>query len=353
MQSFWSPIVKTLTPYTAGEQSEQANLVKLNTNENPYPPSPKVSECLRNFQTDTLRLYPDPEATRLKHAIAKVHGIDSRYVFVGNGSDEVLAHTFCALLKHDKPLLMPDITYSFYPVYCQLFNINFDTVALNAHFEIDIADYRRPSAAVILANPNAPTGRLLSLTQIEQLLCQNRQRLVVVDEAYIDFGGQTAAALCQHYANLLVIQTFSKSRSLAALRIGYAIGQPHLIEALNRVKNSFNSYPLSRIAIDCAIAALQDSSYFSQCITTIIQQRQWLSQELVSRGFTCLESSANFIFCHHAKAQANDLYLALKQENILVRHFNKPRIDNFLRISIGSEPQNQALLAALDKILGS
>lgn len=350
MQSFWSPIVSKLTPYVAGEQIADPDIVKLNTNENPYPPSPQAAYCLHNLPVEALRLYPDPQASALKQSIAQYYQIDPSFVFAGNGSDEVLAHVFQALLIQEKPLLMPDITYSFYPVYCQLFGVNYDLVALNANFDIDVADFKRPSSAIILANPNAPTGRLLTLQEIEQLLQQDAQRLVIIDEAYIDFGGQTAVTLCNRFSNLLVIQTLSKSRSLAALRIGFAFGQPHLIEALNRVKDSFNSYPISRVAIDCGVAAIEDHHYFEQTCKAIIEQRQWLTQQLQKRGFSCTESYANFVFCQHHTKLAEDIYQKLKQKKVLVRHFNKPRINNFLRITVGNQAQNRALVNALDSI---
>lgn len=348
---FWSPVVHRLTPYVPGEQPKLSNLVKLNTNENPYGPSPQVLEAIQAELSDALRLYPDPNAERLKQAIADYYGVAPTQVFVGNGSDEVLAHVFQALFQHSAPLLFPDITYSFYPVYCGLYGIDFVTIPLAEDFTLRVADYLRPNGGIIFANPNAPTGCLLPLADIEWLLERNRDSVVVVDEAYIDFGGDTAIALLDRYPNLLIVQTLSKSRSLAGLRVGLAVGHPALIEALERVKNSFNSYPLDRLAIAGAVAAFADRDYFERTRQAVIASRVELVAALQSLGFTVLPSAANFIFVRHPQRDAAALAAALRERRIIVRHFRLPRIEQFLRITVGNPVQNAALLAALGEIL--
>lgn len=351
MSQFWSPIVHTLTPYVPGEQPKVANLIKLNTNENPYGPSPKALEALKAQADDRLRLYPDPNSSDLKDAIAKYHNIKAEQVFVGNGSDEVLAHAFLGLLKKDKPLLFPDISYSFYPVYCGLYEIDSQTVPLNEQFEIEAKDYAIENGGIIFPNPNAPTGRALALSEIEAILKANTQSVVVVDEAYIDFGGETAISLVDQYPNLLVTQTLSKSRSLAGLRVGFAVGHPDLIEGLERVKNSFNSYPLDRFAINGAVAAFEDQAYFEDCCERIISSRESLIKEMNSLGFETIPSSANFIFTKHKSKHASEIAAYLREQSIIVRYFNKPRIDNYLRITIGTEAECRSLLQALTAFL--
>ena len=347
MSKFWSPFVKDLVPYVPGEQPKLAKLVKLNTNENPYGPSPKALAAMQAELNDSLRLYPDPNGERLKHAVADYYGVHASQVFVGNGSDEVLAHIFHGLLQHDQPLLFPDVTYSFYPVYCGLYGIDFETVALDEQFQIRVADYARPNGGIIFPNPNAPTGRLLALEAIEQLLQASPDSVVVVDEAYIDFGGQSAIALVDRYPNLLVTQTLSKSRSLAGLRVGLAVGHPDLIEALERIKNSFNSYPLDRLAIVGAAAAFDDRAYFDACCRKVIDSREQLIGELQGLGFEVLPSAANFIFARHPEKSGAGLAAGLREQGVIVRHFKQPRIEQFLRISIGTPEQNQALVEAL------
>ncbi|MDF0379142.1 histidinol-phosphate transaminase [Methylophilus sp. YYY-1] len=348
MSQYWSKIVHELTPYVPGEQPKLQNLVKLNTNENPYGPSPKVIAALQAEAADSLRLYPDPDSSRLKAALAEYHGLQANQVFVGNGSDEVLAHVFQALLKHDLPLLFPDISYSFYPVYCGLYGIHFETVALNAQFEVAIDDYLRPNGGIIFPNPNAPTGIPLPLSEIERLLAHNTQSVVVVDEAYVDFGTESAVALIHRYPNLLVTHTYSKSRSLAGLRVGYALGNAALIEALIRVKDSFNSYPIDRFAEAGAIAALQDEAYFQQTRQQVITSRTNLVSALEALGFEVLPSGANFIFTRHPAYAGEQLAAGLRERAVIVRHFKKPaRISDFLRITIGNESQNQALMQAI------
>ena len=350
MSKFWSPFVKALVPYVPGEQPKLTNLVKLNTNENPYGPSPKALAAMQVELNDNLRLYPDPNGERLKRAVADYYHVRPEQVFVGNGSDEVLAHVFHGLFQHGKPLLFPDVTYSFYPVYCGLYGIDYETIALDDRFQIDVADYARPNGGIIFPNPNAPTGCLLALEAIEQLLQANPDSAVVVDEAYIDFGGESAIALVDRYPNLLVTQTLSKSRSLAGLRVGLAVGHPDLIEALERIKNSFNSYPLDRIAIAGAAAAFEDRAYFEQTCQQVIASREAVTVAMQALGFEVLPSAANFIFARHPQHDAAALAAGLREHGVIVRHFKMGRIDQFLRISVGAPEQNQALLDALKRI---
>jgi histidinol-phosphate aminotransferase len=355
MSRYWSAVVHRLTPYVPGEQPRLPGLVKLNTNENPYGPSPRVLEALRGETADTLRLYPDPNAERLKVAIAKAfsaEAIKPGQVFVGNGSDEVLAHVFLALLKQPRPLLFPDISYSFYPAYCGLYDIDFATVPLADDYAIRVDDYAVPNGGIIVPNPNAPTGCLLPLAEIERLLTAHPDSVVVIDEAYIDFGGDTAIALVNRFANLLVVQTLSKSRSLAGLRVGFAIGHCELIEALERVKNSFNSYPLDRLAIAGAVAAMQDHEHFETTRRAVMRSRDELVASMEAMAFSVLPSAANFIFARHPQHDAAELAAALRQRNIIVRHFRQPRIEQFLRITIGTDAQCGVLVAALREILG-
>nr|WP_314616357.1 histidinol-phosphate transaminase [uncultured Pseudomonas sp.] len=347
MSRFWSPFVKDLVPYVPGEQPKLARLVKLNTNENPYGPSPKALEAMRGELNDNLRLYPDPNSDRLKQAVAEYYAVTPAQVFVGNGSDEVLAHIFHGLFQHGGPLLFPDVSYSFYPVYCGLYGIPFEQVPLDEQFQIRVQDYSKPNAGIIFPNPNAPTGCLLPLQAIEQMLQANPGSVVVVDEAYIDFGGETAISLVGRYDNLLVTQTLSKSRSLAGLRIGLAVGHPDLIEALERIKNSFNSYPLDRMAIVGAAAAFEDQAYFADTCRKVIESREALVEQLVAKGFEVLPSAANFIFARHPQQDAAQLAARLREQGVIVRHFKQQRIAQFLRITIGTPEMNQALIDAL------
>ncbi|MDD2933677.1 MAG: histidinol-phosphate transaminase [Methylotenera sp.] len=353
MSKYWSDIVHKLTPYVPGEQPKLDNLVKLNTNENPYGPSPKVIAALKLEAADTLRLYPDPNSDALKAAIAEVHHLNADQVFVGNGSDEVLAHVFQALLKHSRPLLFPDITYSFYPVYCGLYNIEYQTIPLAEDFTINVDDYDQPNGGIIFPNPNAPTGIPLALVEIEKLLKNNTQSVVVIDEAYVDFGTESAVGLINRYPNLLVTHTLSKARSLAGLRVGYALGSPALIEALIRVKDSFNSYPIDRFASAGAIAAMQDAAYFEKTCSQVIATRERLIKNLLSLGFEVLPSGANFIFAKHKAHDGAELSAKLREHNIIVRHFKSPnRIAPYLRITIGTDMQSEVLLSALSEIVG-
>ena len=354
LKRFWSPEIRGLEPYVPGEQPKLDNLLKLNTNESPYPPSPKVVEAVQAVLVngaDALRLYPDPDATALKQAIAKQQQVNVTNVFVGNGSDEVLAHIFKAFFVQAQPIVYPDITYSFYPVYCQLYGVQARTPALNENFEIDLADYLPESSGlnggVIITNPNAPTSIAMPLAHIEQILQANPNVVVLVDEAYVDFGATSAVQLVQQYDNLVVCQTTSKSRSLAGLRVGFAIAQPHLIAALEAVKNSFNSYPIDRFAIAAAVASFEDEAYFQAQCQKVIASREHLVTQMQDLGFQVLPSSANFIFATHPQQQAAQLAQQLRAQGIIVRHFNKPRIDQFLRITIGTDAQNQRLVDAL------
>lgn len=354
MSRYWSEVVHGLTPYVPGEQPRIDGLVKLNTNECPYGPSEAVAHAIAAGNGDALRLYPDPRATALREAIARHHGVPVEQVFVGNGSDEVLAHAFMALLRHPAPLLAPDISYSFYPVYAKLYGIELRTLPLAEDFGIRVDDFLAagPNGGVIFPNPNAPTGMGLPLAEIERLLEGNRDSVVVVDEAYVDFGAASADALIARHPQLLVVRTLSKSRALAGLRVGYALGQAPLIEALDRVKDSFNSYPLDRLAIAGATAAMDDTAWFERTRARIIATRERLTAALQARGFEVLPSQANFVFARKPGQAGAALAAALRERRVLVRHFARPaRIADFLRITVGTDEQTDALLAALDSAL--
>jgi histidinol-phosphate aminotransferase len=354
MSRYWSKVVQGLTPYVPGEQPKLPNLIKLNTNESPYGPSRRVLEALRTEIGETLRLYPDPASDRLRAAIAKRYAVTPAQVFVGNGSDEVLAHVFLGLLKHDKPVLFPDITYSFYPVYCGLYDIPYEPVPLNRSFEIVIDDYLRPNGGIIFPNPNAPTGRFVPVAEIDRLLRANTGSVVVIDEAYVDFGGESVVPLVQRHPQLLVTHTLSKSRALAGLRVGYAIGHPDLIEALNRVKDSFNSYPLDRFAQAGATAAMEDDAYFKAMCGKVIVTKKKLVQELQSLGFEVLPSAANFVFARVPGRDGGEIAAKLRERSIIVRHFRKPlRIAEFMRITVGTDEQCAGLVEALREIVKS
>lgn len=358
MSRYWSAVVHGLTPYVPGEQPKIDNLVKLNTNEHPYGPSPKALAAIREATGDGLRLYPDPNADALKAALAHRHGVQPNQVFVGNGSDEVLAHAFQALLKQERELWFPDISYSFYPVYCGLYGVAQRQIPLADDFTIRVEDYLpqgdgpgEKAGAIIFPNPNAPTGRLLALEAVERIVAANPDAVVLVDEAYVDFGGESAIALVDQYPNLLVVHTFSKSRSLAGLRVGYAIGHPELIEGLERVKNSFNSYPLDRLALAGAVASVEDEAFFQDSCAKVIATRETLVAQLQQLGFEVLPSGANFVFARHPNRDGAELAAALRARAILVRHFKQARIDQFLRITIGTDAQCAQLVAALGEIL--
>ncbi len=351
MSKYWSPSIRDIEPYVPGEQPKGGSIIKLNTNENPYPPSPMVAETLRNFPIDQLKLYPDPDATELKQAIAEYHQISSAKVFVGNGSDEVLGLSFMAFFRQVWPILYPNHTYSFYPVYCNLFGIEYRTVPLNKDFSVNIEEYNTGNGGIVIANPNAPTGIAMPLSDIEKLLEFNRDSVVIIDEAYVDFGAESAVSLIDRYDNLLVVQTFSKSRSLAGLRVGFALGSEVLIDGLERVKNSFNSYPLDTLAIKATVAAIKDRDYFEQTRQAIIDSRQWLDEQLQQLGFEVLPSKTNFLFAKHSQRQGAELYQQLREQGLLVRYFNKPEIDQYLRITIGTQQEVEALVQALKALL--
>ncbi|HPO20685.1 MAG TPA: histidinol-phosphate transaminase [Rubrivivax sp.] len=354
MSRYWSDGVHGLTPYVPGEQPKVEGLVKLNTNECPYGPGAAVLRAIAAQTGDDLRLYPDPQATALRAAIARHHGLVPQQVFVGNGSDEVLAHAFAALLRHPAPLLVPDISYSFYPVYARLYGVALREVPLDADFRLRIDDFLAAgtNGGILFANPNAPTGVALPLAEIERLLQANTGSAVVVDEAYVDFGAASAAALVGRYPQLLVVHTLSKSRALAGLRVGYALGHADLIEALVRVKDSFNSYPLDRLAQAGAQAAIEDADWFERTRARVIATRERMCEGLRARGFEVLPSAANFVFARRPGREGAALAAALRECRVLVRHFRQPeRIAPFLRISVGTEAQTDALLAALDAVL--
>jgi histidinol-phosphate aminotransferase len=351
MSMYWGDIVKKLIPYTPGEQPKDLNLLKLNTNENPYGPSPNVLNKIKNNCNDSLRLYPDPESVELKKLLAEHHNLPIESVFVSNGSDESLAFIFQGLLKKDKPVLFPDITYSFYPVYCKLYEIEYKQIPLDQKFNINLDDYLIENGGIIFPNPNAPTGIPKTLKDIESLLLNNSS-VVVIDEAYVDFGTSSVIKLINRYENLIVTQSFSKGRSLAGMRIGCAFGSPSLIEALNRIKNSFNSYPIDRLAQISAMSSITDKIYFEENCNRVIEARVYLEAQLKSIGFEVLPSGANFIFTQHKQKSGEDIYDALRQNKILVRYFNSPaKISNFIRITIGTMNQMHKLVSVMREIV--
>ncbi|WP_353980838.1 histidinol-phosphate transaminase [Salinicola endophyticus] len=350
MSQLWSPAVRALTPYVPGEQPRE-KLVKLNTNENPYPPSPAVAQVLRDIDTEQLRRYPDPDSRALREALAEVHGVAPEQVFVGNGSDEVLAFAFQAFFCQPQPLLMPAISYSFYPVYCKLYDIAYRTVALDDRWEIALDAFDGDNGGVVFANPNAPTGHGHPRAEIARLLSRIQDSVVLVDEAYVDFGGESAVPLVANHPNLLVTGTLSKSRSLAGLRLGYAIGSQELIEGLERVKNSFNSYPVDMLASAVAIAALNDREYFKRCCQQVMATREETRRSLVELGFEVLPSQTNFLFTRHPRFNGETLFAGLRERGILVRHFNRDGLSDFLRISIGTDEEMRGLIGALEALI--
>lgn len=343
--------LRKIDPYVPGEQSQAANLVKLNANENPYPPSPRVTEVLRTFDAAKLALYPDANGLRLKNALAARFSVKNTQVFLGNGSDDVLALAFQSFFCSDLPILYPDITYSFYPVWCDLLRVPYETVPLDDDFCVNVRDYDKPNGGVILPNPNAPTGRGVTLDFIEDLLQHNADSVVIIDEAYVDFGAQSAVALIDKYENLLVVQTMSKSRSLAGQRIGYALGSETLISTLEAVKNSYNSYTMDMIALETGAASVEDETYFRQTCDQVIATRTRSAKALAALGFTVLPSQSNFLFVTHPNKAAKAIFEALRKQNIFIRYFSLPRIDNYLRITIGTDEQMDKLFAALKSIL--
>jgi histidinol-phosphate aminotransferase len=351
MSKYWSDFLQNLSPYVAGEQPQDKSYIKLNTNECPYPPSEAVLDAIRERVSDRLRLYPDPDANVLRQTIADYYGLQKQNIFTGNGSDEVLGFAFQAFFMGKAAISFADITYSFYPVYCRLFGIDYKTFALTDSFELDINRIAAGTGGIIIANPNAPTGRGLACDKIRTVLENNPDVVVVVDEAYVDFGGQSCIPLIQEYPNLLVVQTLSKSRSLAGLRVGLALGDSGLIDGIQRVKNSFNAYPLDSLALAGATAAFTDRANFEHNRSRIIATRTWTIVALEKLGFHIVPSEANFIMATHTTMPASSLYLTLKERGILVRYFNSPRIDNYLRITIGMDEEMQALVNTVEAIV--
>lgn len=352
MNKYWSRLAQGLDPYVPGEQPRDRKYIKLNTNENPYGPSPKVLEAIRGAVDDSLRLYPDPTCDMLLDAAAESYGVKKEQIFAGNGSDEVLAFAFMAFFDPGRTIVFPNITYSFYPVYASLFKLDYVTTPLDSEFNIPSEQLMHSSGGIIIANPNAPTGRALPLSTIRTVLEGNPDTVVIVDEAYIDYGGESAVKLIDVYPNLLVIHTFSKSRSLAGMRIGFAFGNQELITAINSVKNSFNSYTLDRLAITAGTEALKDAQYYREITDKVIATRECFIGELHSRGFVVTESAANFVFVSHLDVKAEMIFKELRERGILVRYFKKPAIDNHLRISIGTDAEMTRVIEALDQISG-
>lgn len=347
----WENNIRKVEPYVPGEQPKQDNVIKLNTNENPYPPTPMVTDAAGHFNLDKLRLYPDPEAADLVGAIAGYYGMNKNQVFVGVGSDDVISMCFLTFFNSDKPILFPDITYSFYSVWADLYRIPYETPKLDASFNIVPEDYYKENGGVIFPNPNAPTALYMELDKVEDIIKHNQDVVVIIDEAYIDFGGKSALEFVNKYENVLVVQTFSKSRSMAGMRIGYAFGNEKLIKALNDVKYSFNSYTMNATSLAYGVCAVKDKQYFEKCVNEIIKTRQYSAQKLTELGFTFPESKANFIFATHKSVPAAKIFEELKKRNIYVRYFNKPVIDNYLRITIGTKEQMDKLFEALADIV--
>lgn len=349
--SSWKDNLRTIDPYVPGEQPQLKDMIKLNTNENPYPPSPKVKEALEKFELDTLRLYPDPDSALLVEAIAKRYGVGNDQVFVGVGSDDVLAIAFMTFFNSKKPILFPDITYSFYDVWATLFNIPFERPALDDDFNLVAADYYKENGGVVIANPNAPTGIRQDESFLRDVIEHNRDVVVIIDEAYVDFSGESALFLTKEYDNVLVVQTFSKSRSMAGMRIGYAMGNPELIKAMNDVRFSYNSYPMTRLSVALGVAAIEDEDYFQKTTKQIIETREWTKKKLTELGFTFGDSKTNFIFAKHETEDAEDIFEKLREKHIFVRHFTSERIRNYLRISIGTQEEMETFIEELKNIL--
>lgn len=353
MSKFWSPLTASLVPYVPGEQPKDKTYIKLNTNENPYPPSPRVIEAIAGANNADLRLYPDPTCESLVQATANYYGLPAAQVFVGNGSDEILAFAFAAFFDPAKKILFPDITYSFYKVYAKLYGLSTELIPLDEQFNVPVDAFHPDNGGVIIPNPNAPTAQLLSIGQIRTLLAGQPNQVVIIDEAYIDFGGQSAIELIQDFPNLLVVQTLSKSRSLAGLRVGFAFGSEELIEGLNRIKNSFNSYTIDRLALAGAVAALEDDAYFRDTAARVIETRERVTKQLLELGFKVTDSKANFVFISHTEIAAKVLFQQLREKGVLVRYFDQARIDQYLRVSIGTDEEMDAFVAALQEIIGT
>lgn len=349
--STWRDNLRTIEPYVPGEQPNLPDMVKLNTNENPYPPSPKVVETLKNFDCDSLRLYPDPNSQVLADALAQCYGLQSDQVFLGVGSDDVLAIAFMTFFNSKKPILFPDITYSFYDVWAELFQIPYERPALDDHFDLIPEDYYKENGGVVIANPNAPTGVLQSLDFLRDVIEHNRDVVVIIDEAYADFSGSSALELTKEYDNVLIVQTYSKSRSLAGMRIGYAMGNPELIRAMNDVRYSYNSYPMTRLSVALGAAALEDEAYFRETVAKVIETREWTKKELKRLGFSFRDSQTNFIFATHEIVPAQTIFDVLREKHIFVRHFGQKRIENYLRISIGTQAEMERFIRETEQII--
>ena len=347
----WENHVRKVVPYVAGEQPKEQDVIKLNTNENPYPPAPGVEKVIQNFDCEVLRKYPDPDVSALTSALAKQYGLDRGQVFVGVGSDDVLAMSFLTFFNSGKPVLFPDITYSFYDVWADLYRIPYECQPLDEDFCIKKEDYMKPNGGIVLANPNAPTGVMTELAVIEEIIAANQDVVVIVDEAYVDFDGRSCVPLIEKYDNLLVVQTFSKSRALAGMRIGYAMGSQKLIQYLNDVKFSFNSYTMNALTIAAGVASLEDEAYFRQNLTKVVATRERAKKELARLGFVFGDSKTNFIFAAHKTVPAQEIFEALRASKIYVRHWNKPRIANYLRISVGTDEEMDRLFAFLEQYL--
>jgi len=353
MSELWSPVLRDLEPYVPGEQPRDRRYIKLNTNENPYPPSPRALDAIRAAAGDDLRLYPDPDGTLLRKAVAKYYSVGEEEVFVGNGSDEILALSFLSFFQRDLPLLFPDVTYTFYEVYCRFFGIRGEAVPLDENFSLRPGDYFRANGGIVFPNPNAPTGRLLDVGEVRRILQRGGSSVVLVDEAYIDFGGRTAIPLVREHPNLLVVQTFSKSRSLAGLRVGFAVGSRDLVAGLQRAKNSFNSYPLDRLALAGAAAALEDEEYFQEVRGRVIATRERVVPILEGLGFITVPSHANFLLLRHRRREGAEIASLLRREGILVRHFDRPRIKDYLRVTVGTDGEMDLFAETSARLLGA
>lgn len=352
LSKFWNPLTASLVPYVPGEQPKDKTYIKLNTNENPYPPSPKAIEAITAAANADLRLYPDPTCDKLVQAAANYYGLSAEQVFVGNGSDEILAFAFAAFFDPAKPVLFPDITYSFYKVYAKLYGLKTELITLDEQFNVQVEHFNKPNSGIIIPNPNAPTAQAISLKDIRTLLDMNPNQAVIIDEAYIDFGGESAIELIEHYPNLLVVQTLSKSRSLAGLRVGLAFGSAELIDGLNRIKNSFNSYTLDRLALAGAVAALEDEAHFQETTAMVIRTREFVTEQLLALGFLVTDSKANFVFISHPQMMAKQIFQQLREKGVLVRYFDQPRINEYLRVSIGTDEEMASFIKAIEEIVG-
>ena len=347
----WENNIRKVEPYVPGEQPKDTDVIKLNTNENPYPPAPEVGKAVMDTDIDRLRLYPDPDVTELVSAIADYYGMNKNQVFVGVGSDDVLSMCFLTFFNGNKPVLFPDITYSFYSVWADLYRIPYEKQALDEDFNIKPQDYYKENGGVIFPNPNAPTGLYMGLDKVRDIIEHNRDVVVIVDEAYIDFAGRSAMELIDKYENLIIVQTFSKARSMAGMRIGYAISNPTLIKYLNDAKYSFNSYTMNQTSLVCGVEAVKDKAYFEECVNKIIETREWAKEELKNLGFHCLDSKSNFIFAMHPDYDAKELFEALKENDIYVRFWGSERIEQYMRITVGTREEMEAMFAFLKKYM--